>query len=503
MSEPKSKKSRDASKSKDKEKEKEKDKEKDSKKSKDKKSKDKDPKSEKSEPNTPAKGRSRASLGDSESKPSQPQFITSSKLCIHHEQTMTYFCDSCQEPVCNQCTVIGPHNNQLHRLIDLQTAFRTQSQAFNVILHMNLLPKRDQLRAQIYRLDYRVGEIKYVKTCIERDIRTEYEGMLETLTSMQGTKDVILRHDVESLRRDIEKIDEIIEIFSTHTKDSSDPLPFLSKYTYLKDLVQYTLGKDFKRNIDIVATDFPNELPKRKATLEKYKAFEQVSGFKDKVVSEIVEKSSERIEKVKEEFDKAASEEVEQWAKLTDNLSQQLKKFKTICYYCGCNLNEVNVNTICRANRKAYYPLGYGYTIEIPDNDWHKTARHFFGKPRPDLLKKEGFMTPRKGDDELLKKSPLKDKEARIPYQTFLDVIFTKIIRQCNDKDLSLGNLIQNQDPKNTGTMSFISFSYLLNEYCALDQIELEKLREVVDPLDKNIVHYQNFIDMINDFQGQ
>lgn len=39
----------------------------------------------------------------------QPQL----RNCYHHGVMLTMFCDSCEEPVCDQCTVVGPHNTQV------------------------------------------------------------------------------------------------------------------------------------------------------------------------------------------------------------------------------------------------------------------------------------------------------------------------------------------------------------------------------------------------------
>jgi hypothetical protein len=38
----------------------------------------------------------------------KPQEI---KNCVHHELSLNLFCESCEEPICRQCTILGPHNN--------------------------------------------------------------------------------------------------------------------------------------------------------------------------------------------------------------------------------------------------------------------------------------------------------------------------------------------------------------------------------------------------------
>jgi len=32
------------------------------------------------------------------------------KICLLHKQPLRYYCDSCDELICYDCTVMGPHN---------------------------------------------------------------------------------------------------------------------------------------------------------------------------------------------------------------------------------------------------------------------------------------------------------------------------------------------------------------------------------------------------------
>jgi archaellum component FlaC len=74
-----------------------------------------------------------------------------------------------------------------------------------------LIPKRSQLIAQITRLDYRIEEIKTVKGIIDRDIKSEYGGVIERLNSAEGVKLAILQHDIAEIQKDVNRIDEILQ----------------------------------------------------------------------------------------------------------------------------------------------------------------------------------------------------------------------------------------------------------------------------------------------------
>ena len=127
-----------------------------------------------------------------------------------HGKVLRYFCDTCEELICYDCTVMGPHNTQLHRICNMDEAFRFRFESVNKKIHESLVPKRAQLIGQIVRLDHRLEEIKTVKNVIERDIRNEYAGVMERLRRSEGEKTAVLQHDMAEVQKDITRIDEIL-----------------------------------------------------------------------------------------------------------------------------------------------------------------------------------------------------------------------------------------------------------------------------------------------------
>jgi len=160
---------------------------KDKKKDKDKKS---DAKSEKSD-----KKSKKAKKGDEEeSKEAPKQQVTGLSFkkdhileeCQIHNKPLTHYSDNTEELICKDCTVQGPHNTQLARVCDLQDAFDYRYKTVNKQVVNDLEPKRALLVAQIVRLDKRMEEIGTVSKVIDRDIKTEYQSILERLRSAEG-----------------------------------------------------------------------------------------------------------------------------------------------------------------------------------------------------------------------------------------------------------------------------------------------------------------------------
>ena len=43
--------------------------------------------------------------------------------CRQHQLPFTLFCDRCNEPICDQCSIVGPHNTSIHSLSQLPQAY--------------------------------------------------------------------------------------------------------------------------------------------------------------------------------------------------------------------------------------------------------------------------------------------------------------------------------------------------------------------------------------------
>lgn len=111
-----------------------------------------------------------------------------------------------------------------------------------------MLSKRDELNGHIQKIEYRIEEIKYIKTIIERDARTEYGGILERLHSAEGMKAAVLDHEMKEMQKDIEKIKEITDSFESLEKlgGSLPPAEFLAKFQILNENIEYIVAKPVK-----------------------------------------------------------------------------------------------------------------------------------------------------------------------------------------------------------------------------------------------------------------
>lgn len=58
---------------------------------------------------------------------------------------MLLYCQSCEEPICELCTRLGPHNTQTHRIIDIHQAYNQRVASLSHMINSSLIFKRDSL----------------------------------------------------------------------------------------------------------------------------------------------------------------------------------------------------------------------------------------------------------------------------------------------------------------------------------------------------------------------
>lgn len=169
------------------------------------------------------------------------------KLCYHHNIPLRLYCDSCEEPICHECQAIGPHNNRLHKISNIFESFRKILNQLNNTVQKNLIYKLDELTNQIGIFEMKIDDVKNTKNSIEREIRTEYSGMIENLRSEEGKKLAILQYESAILQKELNKIHEIInQINEINYSENPDMVNFLLKSKHYQETIEESLTKPIK-----------------------------------------------------------------------------------------------------------------------------------------------------------------------------------------------------------------------------------------------------------------
>ena len=107
---------------------------------------------------------------------------------LHKDQILKLFCESCEEPICHECHMIGPHNNKLHKIVNIVDSYRRKLNYINMLKNKNMTNKYNELMNQIQYLDSVSKNIKEKREVIEKNIRKYYGQMIDNLNSFEGKK---------------------------------------------------------------------------------------------------------------------------------------------------------------------------------------------------------------------------------------------------------------------------------------------------------------------------
>ena len=276
------------------------------------------------------------------------------KCYLHKEQPLKLFCESCEEPICHECHMIGPHNNKLHKIVNIVDSYRKKLNYINMIKNKNMNNKYNEIMNQIQYLDSLSKKIKEIKEGIEKNIRKEYGQILDNLNSFEGKKNAIINYESSSLQKNLNEISEVID-YLNHLilSDSPDMIDFLIKYKQLNEKVEDILAKPIKTKYNIISDDFPHELEEKDKKIKNCENLEQLCQLKDEIIWRIMNDNQDIniINSLNiKEINEKSKLEIEKWAKLSEKYASELKKYNLTCIFCGCALDENTVNISCEKN---------------------------------------------------------------------------------------------------------------------------------------------------------
>ena len=330
-----------------------------------------------------------------------PSNLPQNKGCfLHNNEPIQYFCESCEEPICQKCQMIGPHNNKLHKIVSIAESFKKKFVDINKIANKQLVSKYKQMLQQLKYLENISNEIKRNKNSIEREIRTEYSMHFENLNSVCGKKFAVINFESNNLQKDLNCISELMNYINDLTNNESpDMISFLIKFKQLNNMIENSLTKPINNKIEINMNDFPRDVEQRQTMLTVYEQLDKLSKYKDEIIWRILMDKNKKMfnrEENKNNYDEndykineETKIEIQKWAKLSDKYASELQKYYLVCQFCGCILDETTVNTPCeknstdRANNNGININDEKLLMSFkPKEDIYGNKRHYFVKPK-------------------------------------------------------------------------------------------------------------------------
>lgn len=380
------------------------------------------------------------------------------KLCYHHQNPLEFFCESCDEAICKQCQIIGPHNTNYHRIISIKEAFNKKYYQINKMKPV-LTNKLSELNYYNNRVSVLIEKVNNSKKELARDIRAQYAELSEKIKDIEGKRNAVLSYETSQLQADANNIQDVSNyINDIQNKKGPNMINFLLQFPQLKNKMDRIIEKPLREKIDLSNLEnYPNDLEQRHKKLEDFDKIKKSLINKDEEIWKILVEKKNKERDLIEKAKKKSQERIEEWIKLSDKYQKELKKYEVVCSFCGKYIDNSTINSDCEANIQFY--LNFFFTKVPPPSNMINTGKHFFGEPVDNLNELLGIaenlrdkqlneMNNKLKEEEKLNNENNEGENNNIDKKGTIDSINIKITESVT-KQVNTNNIIESIDEKN------------------------------------------------------
>ena len=192
------------------------------------------------------------------------------KLCLHHNQTLSYYCSSCDEAICKECQQLGPHNTKYHTIISIKEAFNNKYMKISKLINENLNYRFNKLNINIKIIDKILEKIISDSAEAERDINKYFNSLLCNLKNAKGKRLAMLDFETGFIQQNIIALEELKDYVFDTKENNDDLLDFVMKFEVVKNKMEELLDKPKKLNIPDDILDLPYEINYEKEKMSLY-----------------------------------------------------------------------------------------------------------------------------------------------------------------------------------------------------------------------------------------
>ena len=202
------------------------------------------------------------------------------KLCLHHNQTLSYYCASCDEAICKECQQLGPHNTKLHAIISIKEAFNNKHMKIDALIKEKLCSRFNKLNINIKIIDKFLEKIIADSAEAERDINKYFNTLLCNLKNAKGKRLAMLDFETGFIQQNIIALEELKDYVFDTKENNDDLLDFVLKFELVKNKMEEILEKPKKLNISDEILELPYEINYEKEKMNLYS--QMMNELKDK-----------------------------------------------------------------------------------------------------------------------------------------------------------------------------------------------------------------------------
>ena len=192
------------------------------------------------------------------------------KLCLHHNQCLTFFCSSCDEAICQECQQLGPHNTKYHIIISIKEAFEKKCMKITKLIGEKLTFRYEKLNINIKIIEKILEKIIADANEAERDINKYFNSMLCNLKNAKGKRLSMLDFETGFIQKNINELEELKDYVYDVKENNEDLIEFLMKFDQVKNKMEEILDKPKKLNIAEDILELPYEINYEKEKMSLY-----------------------------------------------------------------------------------------------------------------------------------------------------------------------------------------------------------------------------------------
>ena len=172
---------------------------------------------------------------------------------IHHKLPLKLFCDSCNEPICEECKVVGPHETKLHNVKTIIEAYNEKYKILLNIVENKIVGDINRLINNQNIIENKIKEIEKKASIIEKEINESFYKNIEKVKSEKGKRIAILNFESSKFQKEMINIQEIINFNNEYIKnnnnlfnnknDEEDKIEYLLKYKNLMENIESIISK--------------------------------------------------------------------------------------------------------------------------------------------------------------------------------------------------------------------------------------------------------------------
>ncbi len=301
-------------------------------------------------------------------------------FCFHHKnKNLMFFCESCQEIICIECKLNGPHNDKnLHLIESLDENFNKKINKINEKIK-KINEKNDEIDEKKENIENIKLNIKNKANEIYDKINNEMEESLNEIEKIEGKKKSILNFYTNNFQKKVFDIENILNSLKIKNDiNNKNEIDFLLKFKKFEDSLKTILIEENFLNDENTKNilNFPSNFEENEKKIKNYDKNQILLKIKNDIIWKLLKTNYEipELKQIEIESEKKINELKIECKKKEEKLNE----FNICCIFCGEFLNLNNINEKCEFNNDEEGFINRNFTKDFPPVNLLGNFRHFF-----------------------------------------------------------------------------------------------------------------------------